>query len=141
MTGEHPVLQLLGVKTVGEGAKTRYRLVVSDGQCVHKLAMLSTQLNHMILNGEIPKPAHYARAYEENTGKNEDNVMIEHQHEIAVRPLEIAVADVVVVQPILQRNAHQHATDICTTQHLKKSIWLPVYSEHELNRLGVFVKT
>ncbi|KAK2145994.1 hypothetical protein LSH36_641g01037 [Paralvinella palmiformis] len=57
MTGEavvKPVLQVLGSKMIaGSGGADRYRLLLSDGKYSHSSAMLATQLNNLVINGEM----------------------------------------------------------------------------------------
>ncbi|KAF5404287.1 Replication protein A subunit [Paragonimus heterotremus] len=54
-----PVLKVLGYKVVpgGSGGQNRYRLLLSDGVKTHScnigFAMLATQLNHLIENGDL----------------------------------------------------------------------------------------
>lgn len=57
MTGidiEKPVLQILGNKRISssEGSE-RFRVLLSDGKYSHSFAMLASQLNEMIINGEL----------------------------------------------------------------------------------------
>lgn len=49
-----PVMQVLGVRKItAAGANERYRLLISDGLNVNSFAMLATQLNAMVINGEL----------------------------------------------------------------------------------------
>ncbi|VVC40621.1 Nucleic acid-binding, OB-fold,Replication factor-A protein 1, N-terminal,Replication factor A, C- [Cinara cedri] len=49
-----PIMQVLGVRKItAAGANERYRLLISDGQNLNSFAMLATQLNSMILSGEL----------------------------------------------------------------------------------------
>ncbi|XP_021943211.1 replication protein A 70 kDa DNA-binding subunit isoform X2 [Folsomia candida] len=57
MRGEEldkPIFQILGFKKIaGQGGSDRYRLNISDGTHSHTFAMLATQLNHMIPDGQL----------------------------------------------------------------------------------------
>lgn len=57
MTGSaivKPVLQVLGSKMIaGSGGTDRYRLLLSDGRFSHSSAMLATQLNNLVVDGEM----------------------------------------------------------------------------------------
>lgn len=49
-----PIIQMLGTKKIqGNDAGDRYRLLVSDGKYTYSFAMLATQLNIMLLSGEL----------------------------------------------------------------------------------------
>lgn len=49
-----PVMQVLGVRKIAAaGANERYRLLISDGLNVNSFAMLATQLNNMVISGEL----------------------------------------------------------------------------------------
>ncbi|EDO36119.1 predicted protein [Nematostella vectensis] len=53
---EQPVFQILGLKKIQPkqgDASDRYRLVLSDGVLIHTSAMLATQLNDKVTDGEI----------------------------------------------------------------------------------------
>ncbi|ODN02275.1 Replication protein A 70 kDa DNA-binding subunit [Orchesella cincta] len=51
---DKPVFQILGFKKIaGQGGNDRFRLNISDGLHSHTFAMLATQLNHMIPEGEL----------------------------------------------------------------------------------------
>lgn len=50
---DDPVLQILSMKKIPSGVQERYRLLVSDGQWSSSFAMLATQLNSLVSNGEI----------------------------------------------------------------------------------------
>ncbi|XP_013419280.1 replication protein A 70 kDa DNA-binding subunit isoform X2 [Lingula anatina] len=55
-TVEQPVLQVLGHKKIagsGGSATERFRLLLSDGVNSQSSAMLGTQLNYLVLNGEL----------------------------------------------------------------------------------------
>lgn len=51
---DKPVVQMLGFKRIAssEGSE-RYRLLLSDSQHLHSFAMLGTQLNEMITEGQL----------------------------------------------------------------------------------------
>lgn len=57
MNGGHydkPVMQILGNKKIqGSGANDRFRLLLSDGKHSLSFAMLATQLNDKLINGEL----------------------------------------------------------------------------------------
>jgi replication factor A1 len=61
MAGEvidKPVLQVLGQKKIaGTSGPDRYRMLLSDGKYSHSSAMLATQLNDKITNGELDNNA------------------------------------------------------------------------------------
>lgn len=49
-----PVMQILSSKKIqGSGANERFRLLVSDGKHTHSFAMLATQLNQKLHDGEL----------------------------------------------------------------------------------------
>lgn len=51
---EEPILQVLGTKKIASnGGVERYRLLLSDGQYLQSFSMLATQLNDMVLNGDL----------------------------------------------------------------------------------------
>lgn len=51
---EEPILQVLGTKRIsGAGNNERFRLLLSDGQYLQSFSMLSTQLNHLVLEGAL----------------------------------------------------------------------------------------
>lgn len=53
---EEPILQVLGTKRIaGAGNNERFRLLLSDGQYLQSFSMLSTQLNHLVLEGALPE--------------------------------------------------------------------------------------
>ncbi|TGZ62261.1 hypothetical protein CRM22_007541 [Opisthorchis felineus] len=54
-TVDEPILKVLGYKAVPSesGGQNRYRLLLSDGVKTHSFAMLATQLNHLIENGNL----------------------------------------------------------------------------------------
>lgn len=52
--GKEPVLQVLGTKKIASsGGAERYRLLLSDGKHLQSFAMLSTQLNNHVTNGDL----------------------------------------------------------------------------------------
>lgn len=57
MSGEEytaePILQVLGSKRITGGTAERYRVLLSDGQYLQSFSMLSTQLNHLVTNGDL----------------------------------------------------------------------------------------
>ncbi|KAE8751185.1 hypothetical protein FOCC_FOCC002013 [Frankliniella occidentalis] len=77
-----PIMQILGSKKIsGAGDNERYRLLVSDGVHVNSFAMLATQLNEMIRNGDladntIVRIKRYITSVVPNSGKGEKRVMI-----------------------------------------------------------------
>ncbi|XP_031632411.1 replication protein A 70 kDa DNA-binding subunit, partial [Contarinia nasturtii] len=50
-----PILQVLGSKRIAGGNAERYRLLLSDGQYLQSFSMLSTQLNHLVVEGQLPE--------------------------------------------------------------------------------------
>ena len=50
---DKPVLQILGSKRIASGDGERFRLLVSDGKYLHSFAMLATQLNHVVAEGQM----------------------------------------------------------------------------------------
>lgn len=48
-----PILQVLGSKRIAGGNAERYRLLLSDGQYLQSFSMLSTQLNHLVAEGQL----------------------------------------------------------------------------------------
>lgn len=49
-----PILQVLASKPIDSAnAGARYRLLVSDGKFLQSFTMLATQLNHLIVNGQL----------------------------------------------------------------------------------------
>ncbi|VVC40623.1 Replication factor-A protein 1, N-terminal,Nucleic acid-binding, OB-fold [Cinara cedri] len=49
-----PVFQVLGIRKITDaGVNSKHRLLISDGQNLNSFAMLVTQLNSMILSGEL----------------------------------------------------------------------------------------
>lgn len=48
-----PILQVLGSKRISGGNAERYRLLLSDGQYLQSFSMLSTQLNHLVTEGQL----------------------------------------------------------------------------------------
>lgn len=48
-----PILQVLGSKRIAGGNAERYRLLLSDGQYLQSFSMLSTQLNHLVTEGQL----------------------------------------------------------------------------------------
>lgn len=48
-----PILQVLGSKRIAGGNAERYRLLLSDGQYLQSFSMLSTQLNHLVADGQL----------------------------------------------------------------------------------------
>lgn len=57
MNGEDvpkPVLQILAIKKINSTTDSeRYRILISDGKYFNSFAMLATQLNEMLQNGEL----------------------------------------------------------------------------------------
>lgn len=51
---DKPIVQVLGYKRIAssEGSE-RYRLLLSDGKHLHSFAMLGTQLNDLITEGQL----------------------------------------------------------------------------------------
>lgn len=50
-----PILQVLGSKRIAGGNAERYRLLLSDGQYLQSFSMLSTQLNHLVSENQLPE--------------------------------------------------------------------------------------
>ncbi|XP_042880445.1 replication protein A 70 kDa DNA-binding subunit-like isoform X2 [Penaeus japonicus] len=50
---ENPKVQILSMKRMPNGAQERFRLLLSDGKWSSSFAMLATQLNNKVANGEI----------------------------------------------------------------------------------------
>lgn len=51
---KEPILQVLGTKKINSsGGAERYRLLLSDGKFLQSFAMLSTQLNPHVTNGDL----------------------------------------------------------------------------------------
>lgn len=59
---EQPILQVLGTKRISSGgggnsngaaATERYRLLLSDGKFLQSFSMLATQLNEMVIAGDL----------------------------------------------------------------------------------------
>ncbi|CAB4055850.1 unnamed protein product [Lepeophtheirus salmonis] len=50
---ENPVLQILGNKKINGSSSDRYRLLISDGDYSNSFAMLATQMNDKIHNGQL----------------------------------------------------------------------------------------
>ncbi|XP_034238791.1 replication protein A 70 kDa DNA-binding subunit [Thrips palmi] len=79
---DEPIMQILGSKKIsGAGDNERYRLLVSDGVHVNSFAMLATQLNDKIRNGDlgdntIVRIKRYITSVVPNSGKGEKRVMI-----------------------------------------------------------------
>ena len=79
---ESPIMQILGSKKIsGAGDSERYRLLVSDGVHVNSFAMLATQLNDRIRNGDladntIVRIKRFITSVVPNSGKGEKRVMI-----------------------------------------------------------------
>lgn len=48
-----PILQVLGSKRIAGGNAERYRLLLSDGMFLQSFSMLSTQLNHLVVDGQL----------------------------------------------------------------------------------------
>lgn len=48
-----PILQVLGSKRIAGGNAERYRLLLSDGMYLQSFSMLSTQLNHLVVDGQL----------------------------------------------------------------------------------------
>lgn len=48
-----PILQVLGSKRIAGGNAERYRLLLSDGMYLQSFSMLSTQLNHLVAEGQL----------------------------------------------------------------------------------------
>jgi len=49
-----PVMQVLGVRKItAAGSNERYRILISDGVNLNSFAMLATQLNSMVISGEL----------------------------------------------------------------------------------------
>lgn len=57
MNGEDvpkPVLQILAIKKINSTTDSeRYRILISDGKYFNSFAMLATQLNEMLQNGQL----------------------------------------------------------------------------------------
>lgn len=57
MTGDvyegEPILQVLGTKRIVGTNAERYRILLSDGQYCESFVMLSTHLNHLVVNGQL----------------------------------------------------------------------------------------
>lgn len=74
---ENPIMQILGSKKVmGNGNCERYRLLISDGRYFHSFAMLATQLNGMLVAGELSDNTvvcidRYITSVLNNTGKGD----------------------------------------------------------------------
>lgn len=49
----NPVMQILGTKSIPGGSTQRYRVLISDGVNINSFAMLATQLNDLITNGNL----------------------------------------------------------------------------------------
>ncbi|XP_034832124.1 replication protein A 70 kDa DNA-binding subunit [Maniola hyperantus] len=79
---DKPVMQVLGSKKIqGSGANERYRLLVSDGKHSHSFAMIATQLNELLISGELSDYSviqinKFITSVLKNTGKGEKRVMI-----------------------------------------------------------------
>lgn len=50
-----PTLQVLGSKRIAGGNAERYRLLLSDGKYLQSFSMLSTQLNHLVTENQLPE--------------------------------------------------------------------------------------
>ncbi|XP_023938523.1 replication protein A 70 kDa DNA-binding subunit [Bicyclus anynana] len=79
---DKPVMQVLGSKKIqGSGSNDRFRLLVSDGKHSHSFAMLATQLNELLISGELSDYSvvqinKFVTSVLKNTGKGEKRVMI-----------------------------------------------------------------
>ncbi|KAJ1528713.1 hypothetical protein ONE63_007106 [Megalurothrips usitatus] len=79
---EAPIMQILGSKKIsGAGDNERYRLLISDGVHVNSFAMLATQLNDRIRNGDlsdntIVRVKRHITSSVPNSGKGQKRVMI-----------------------------------------------------------------
>lgn len=52
---DKPVVQILGSKRITATENNeRYRILVSDGKYLNSFAMLATQLNNLITEGQLP---------------------------------------------------------------------------------------
>lgn len=77
-----PIIQMLGTKKIqGNDAGDRYRLLVSDGKYTYSFAMLATQLNIMLLSGELTDYSviqvdQFVTTLLKNVGKGEKRVII-----------------------------------------------------------------
>ncbi|XP_046438075.1 replication protein A 70 kDa DNA-binding subunit-like [Daphnia pulex] len=50
---ETPILQVLGYKNLQGDNNDRYRILISDGKYSYAYGMLATQLNHLIVDGQL----------------------------------------------------------------------------------------
>ncbi|CAH2228915.1 jg1374 [Pararge aegeria aegeria] len=79
---DKPIMQVLGSKKIqGSGANERFRLLVSDGKHSHSFAMLATQLNDILISGQLSDYSvvqinKFVTSVLKNTGKGEKRVMI-----------------------------------------------------------------
>lgn len=81
---ENPIMQVLGSKKMAAGKagdKERYRILLSDGKYLISFAMLSTQINNKVGNGEIPvysiiKIKKYVTSIINNTGNKDKRVLV-----------------------------------------------------------------
>lgn len=48
-----PILQMIGLKNIGENQNDCYRMVISDGKYSHNYCMLSIGLNHLVVEGKL----------------------------------------------------------------------------------------
>lgn len=55
--GEPVILQVLGTKCIDRGPPERYCLLLSDGQYSQRFSMLSTQLGHLVADGQLSEYA------------------------------------------------------------------------------------
>lgn len=78
---QEPIMQILGSKKIqGSGTNDRYRLLVSDGKHSHSFAMLATQLNQKLIDGElcdytVVKIDRFITSVLNNAGKGEKYVV------------------------------------------------------------------
>lgn len=73
---EDPIMQVLGSKRIASASadKERFRLLLSDGKYLISFAMLTTQINDKIANGELAdntiiKVKRYITSVINNAGK------------------------------------------------------------------------
>lgn len=83
-----PILQVLGTKRIaGGGNAERFRLLLSDGQFLQSFSMLSTQLNHLVTNGELPEFTiiQVKQHITSLVNKNENDERLENQRTILIQ--------------------------------------------------------
>ncbi|KAF5300828.1 hypothetical protein FQA39_LY10950 [Lamprigera yunnana] len=130
---EHPIMQVLGTKRIASSSadKERFRVLLSDGKHMISFAMVTSQINDKLVNGELAdnsiiKIKKYITSVINNVGKGDRRVLVILEMDILVpgeqiskigEPEHLSYEDSDYVPPTKQSNV----TSITTVPKINES--------------------